>query len=129
MFHVAGNTELAIDLNGNIQINSSFGFDITSAGSLSASYGYSGPVFFVPDTSYLPGGTSYLGGSTSVLVAVISIDLVGSVDVGQTTEGYWGILGSMGVAPPPFGGFEVHGGYSHTYAITPQINVFTIFEK
>ena len=118
-----------MDLKGNIQINSSFSFDVTSAGSLSASFGHSGSVFFVPDTSYLPGGTSYLGGSTSVPIAVIPIDLVGSVNVGQTTDGYWGILGSMGVAPPTVGGFEVHGGYSHTFAVTPQINVFTIFEK
>ena len=129
MYNFAQNTELAMDLKGNIQINSSFSFDVTSAGSLSASFGHSGSVFFVPDTSYLPGGTSYLGGSTSVPIAVIPIDLVGSVNVGQTTDGYWGILGSMGVAPPTVGGFEVHGGYSHTFAVTPQINVFTIFEK
>ena len=125
-FNISGTSETAIDPNGNIQLNSSFSFDITTAGSLSASTGYTGSIFFVPDTSYLAGDTTYLGGGTSIAIPCTPLAATGSANVGQTSDGYWGIMVSAGIAPASSVGSEFHGGYSYTHSWTPQINIFEI---
>ena len=125
-FNISGTYEKAIDPNGNIQINSSFSFDVTSTGSVSASTGYVGSIFFVPDTSYLAGDTTYLGGGTSIPIPYTPFAATVSANIGQTSDGYWGIMSSAGIAPATSAGGEVHGGYSYTHSWTPQINIFEI---
>ena len=122
-FNVAATIETAVDFKGNIQINSSVSFDVTTAGSLSASTGYTGSVFFVPDTSYLSGDTYYMGASASIPIPPTPLAASGSLNVGQTADGYWGALYSLGIAPVSSAGAEVHGGYSYTHAWTPTINI------
>ena len=129
-FNVTFSNETAIDFKGNIQRNFTASFDATTAGTLSASVGNSGSVFFVPDTSYLNGDTYYTGGSISAPIPYTPLSFTGSTNVGQTSDGYWGLIFSGGVAPPSSKrGGEVHAGYSYTAQVTPRINIFTVLDK
>ena len=127
-FNINGNIDLAMDSEGNVQLFGSVSFDVTSAGSLSISGGNTSSLFFVPDVSYLQGGTNYAGGSVAVPIPKTPISAVGSLNIGQTTDGYWGGTLGTGVGPAvsKIGG-EVHGGHSDTWALTPSINLFDLF--
>ena len=120
--------ETAFDLHGNIQLNSSFSFDVTTSGSFSVSKGYTSSLFFVPDISYLAGDTYYFGGGATAPIPAFPIAATGSVNVGQTSDGYMGLMTSAGVAPATSAGGEVHGGYSFTHSWTPSINVLDLFQ-
>ena len=122
-FNVTGSIEFAFDLKGNVQIVGSGSFDVTSSGPFSASVGATGSVFVMPDTSYLAGDTYYAGGSFFVPnpTGVGSVGLAGNV--GQTSDGYWGVNGALGIGTTSAAGVEVHGGYTNTVALTEQFNV------
>ena len=122
-YNVTGTFEFAFDFKGNIQIVGSTSFDVTSSGSLSASGGVTGSVFVMPDTSYLAGDTYYTGGSIFVPnpTGVNSVGLGGNF--GVTSDGYWGVNGSLGLGTTSAVGVDVHGGYTTTTALTEQFNV------
>ena len=124
VFNVTGSVELAVDLKGNIQIIGSGSFDVTTAGSLSASGGATASLYAMPDTSYYAGDTYYIGGSVAVPNPACPAMAVGvGGNVGKTSDGYWGINGSLGIGTVTAAGAEFHGGYSRTVAITEQFNV------
>ena len=122
VFNVTGSIEIAFDLKGNIQVIGSGSFDVSTAGSLSASGGITGSVFAIPDTSYLEGDTYYAGGSLFVPDPSGAFAVGVSGNVGQTSDGYWRINGSVGLGTVTAIGPEIHGGYTKTYALTKQIN-------
>ena len=124
VFNVTGTVEVAVDLKGNIQIIGSGSFDVTTAGSLSASGGATASLYAMPDTSYYAGDTYYMGGSVAVPNPACPAVAVGvGGNVGKTSDGYWGINGSLGIGTVTAAGAEFHGGYSRTVAITEQFNV------
>ena len=127
-FNVSGSVELAVDLKGNIQIIGSASFDVTTAGSLSAIGGVTASLYAMPDTSYYAGDTDYGGGSVAVpnpACPTVAIGVGGNV--GRTSDGYWGIDGSLGVGTVNAAGIEFHGGHTTTAALTKQFNVFEWF--
>ena len=125
IFNVTGSVELAVDLKGNIQIIGSGSFDVTTAGSLSAIGGVTASLYAMPDTSYYAGDTYYAGGSIAVPNPACPAVAVGvGGNVGRTSDGYWGINGSLGIGTVTAAGIEFHGGYSKTAALTKQFNVF-----
>ncbi len=129
VFDISGTLEVANDLEGNIQIVSSVSFDITTTAAFSASAGTTGSIFFVPDTSYLCGDTYYMGGSVAIPIPDTPITGTGSLNVGQTSDGYWGVMYSKGIAPISATGAEFHGGYSYTHSWTPQYNIIDGIRK
>ena len=126
IFNFTGTLELALDSELNIQVNGSLSFDVSTAGSPSFSAGSTSSVFLVPDVSYLEGGTSFMGGSLTVPIPKTPIAVVGGLNVGQTTDGYWGAVGAAGIAPAAAAGFEVHGGYSETWRLSGRINIWAL---
>ena len=87
--------------------------------------GATASLYAMPDTSYYAGDTYYTGGSVAVPNPACSAVAVGvGGNIGKTSDGYWGIDGSLGIGTGSAIGTEVHGGYSKTAAITKQFNVF-----
>ena len=126
-FNITGSVELAVDLKGNIQIIGSGSFDTTTSGSLFVSGGATASLYAMPDTSYYAGDTYYTGGSVAVPNPACPAVAVGAGgNVGKTSDGYWGINGSLGVGTVNSTGVELHGGYSKTVALTKQFNVFEL---
>ena len=125
VFNVTGSIELAVDLKGNMQIIGSGSFDVTTAGSLSASCGATASLYAMPDTSYYAGDTYYVGGSCATLNPACPAVAIGvGGNVGKTSDGYYGFNGSVGIGTATAAGVEFHGGYSKTVALTEQFNIF-----
>ncbi|MBQ5865475.1 MAG: hypothetical protein IIW56_02205 [Oscillospiraceae bacterium] len=125
VFNITGSIEIAADLKGNIQIIGSGSFDVTTAGSVSVIGGATASLYAMPDTSYYAGDTYYTGGSVAVLNPTCPAVAVGvGGNVGKTSDGYWGIDGSLGIGTATAVGAEFHGGYSRTTALTKQFNIF-----
>lgn len=122
VFNVSGSVEVAFDLKGNIQLVGSGSFDVTTNGSLSLSAGRCQSVFIMPDTSYLAGDTYYAGGSVAIPVSP-AVVVGGGGNVGQTSDGYWGVTRTQGIGTISALGKEFHGGYVKTGVLTEQFNV------
>ena len=133
-FTLSGALTLAVDTKGNVQVQATAGFDVTSAGSLSASAGMINSWYIAPDISSLLGDAYSLGTSKTIKQTSVPVPLTKGVDVVQTGDGYWGASVSSGVAGRinsdvelnEILGLEVHGGYSYGNALTPKVNVFEI---
>ena len=125
IFNATGSVEIAVDLKGNVQIIGSGSYDVSTAGSLSASGGATASLYAMPDTSYYAGDTYYMGGSVAVPIPACPAVAMGvGGNVGKTSDGYWGINGSLGIGTVTVAGVEFHGGYSKTTAFTKQFNIF-----
>ena len=122
-FNVSGSLELAYDLKGNVQLVATGSFDVTTSGSLSVSGGTTRSVFIMPDTSYLAGDTYYLGGGAYVPFPETPVAVGAGGNIGRTSDGYWGAMATIGVAPISAMGVELHGGYAKTKTITGQFNI------
>ena len=123
-FDVSGSFEVAADLKGNVQIVGSFSFDVTTTGAISASVGVCGSAYVMPDTSYLAGDTYYTGGSIYVPNPAGGNTVGLSGNVGFTSDGYGGVMGSMGIGTLTAVGADFHGGYVKTTALSEKFNVF-----
>lgn len=123
-FNLTGSVEIAFDLKGNMQVVGSIGFDVTTSGSLSASGGICTSAYIMPDTSYLAGDTYYLGGSIFVPDPGGIVSAGCSGNVGVTSDGYGGVSGSLGIGTVTAIGVDVHGGYTHTTALTDQYSKY-----
>ena len=122
-FDISGSFEFAIDLKGNVQIVESNSFDVTTGGGASASAGLSCSAFVMPNTSYLEGETYTTGGSAFVPNPAGGVSVGASGNVGQTSDGHWGLLGTLGIGTITAIGGEVHGGYISTTALSERFNV------
>lgn len=123
IWNISGSVELAIDSEFNVQINGTLSFELSTAGELSVSAGRTSSVFFVPDVSFLEGGTDYVGGSKAVMTPELPIAIAGGLNVGRTSDGYWGGALSAGVTPATRFGTELHGGHAETWRLLPRINL------
>lgn len=112
-----------MDSEFNIQLNGSLSFEVSTAGEPSVSAGRTSSLFFVPNVSYLEGGTDFLGGSATVPIPKTPIAVAGGLNVGRTSDGYWGGALSAGVTPATRFGKEFHGGHAETWRLSPRINL------
>ena len=127
VFNVSGSIELSHDLKGNIQLVSTGSFDVTTAGSLSVSAGTTRSAFIMPDTSYLAGDTYYMGGGACAPIPGATVAVGAGGNIGCTSDGYWGVMATTGIAPVSAIGTEFHSGYAKTIALTDQFNIFDWF--
>ena len=133
-FNITGCVTLAMDTKGNMQIQGSIGFDVTTAGNFSGSVGMINNYMIAPDISSLLGDAYNAGGGGSVLLHDMPYLLSKSGSFFQSGDGYCGVSHTSGITKHFNGNtltdkpidFEAHGGYSYTWGLTPSVNVFEL---
>ena len=133
-FVATGSATLAVDTKGNMQLQYSFGFDVSTSGSLSASVGLVNNYCIAPDISTMLGDAYNIGSGVAVPLPNTPLTVSKSGSIFQSGDGYWGLSHASGIAgcinaDMPIGaisGSEIHGGYSFAGALTPAINIFEI---
>ena len=125
-FNISGSVELAYDLKGNVQLVATASFDIGPSDCFSLSGGTSHSAFIMPDTSYLAGDTYYMGGGVCAPIPETPIAVSAGGNIGQTSDGYWGIMTTTGFAHANSIGWDLHAGYAKTTTITEQYNIIDV---